>query len=193
MARRNKKPIFIDEPIQWHLNTSRHDRCPICGMQNLGYLGSKDRHCLNGICGVSHRLEETTKEWYETKLSGTAGDGFTTKGLQSTSFEPTDPSDAAWYRESAWSGSNAEIAVISRVAPFLNDGKIYWRKGAPWPYFYDHDGKETQACEAGSPFWHVLCSSKNWQPSRKLSPLELLAHQAPDPESIREDMGFVLA
>lgn len=43
-----KKVIFPGQPIQWHLPTTRHDRCPRCGA-GLGYLGRERRACMGPI------------------------------------------------------------------------------------------------------------------------------------------------
>ena len=55
-------PVLPDEPIQWHLNTSRHDRCPKC-RGKLAFLGRRHRLCL-GVCGVSITLDIPTTSWY---------------------------------------------------------------------------------------------------------------------------------
>lgn len=45
--------IYRDEPIQWHLNTSGHDKCPRC-RGALGYIRQTRRMCLsdNTDCGT---------------------------------------------------------------------------------------------------------------------------------------------
>jgi hypothetical protein len=42
----DRKVIFPDQPIQWHLPRSTYDRCPRCGSQ-LGYLGRSQRACMS--------------------------------------------------------------------------------------------------------------------------------------------------
>ena len=44
-----KKRLVKDEPIQWHLNTTKHDRCPSCG-SDLGWLEKGKRMCMGEGC-----------------------------------------------------------------------------------------------------------------------------------------------
>lgn len=183
MVRRSKKPIFIDEPIQWHLSTSKHDRCPACGMMDVGYLGKTERTCMNSICGICPKLTVTSAEWYREKMLGETADDVSLS--RKHWLLPPDEDDGERLRV-AWERSSAGLASISRKDSWASyHGKIYWREGDPWPFFYEH-GKEKQACEPGSPLWILLAGSYWWQPTRKLSPLELLAQQAPRVEDIKE-------
>jgi len=45
-----KEKLVKDEPIQWHLNTTKHDRCPSCGSSNLGWLEKGRRMCMGEGC-----------------------------------------------------------------------------------------------------------------------------------------------
>lgn len=44
--------VYEDEPIQWHLRSSKHDRCPRCSA-DLGYVKMRERMCMGFVdCGV---------------------------------------------------------------------------------------------------------------------------------------------
>lgn len=65
-----KNIIFPHQDIQWHLNTTSHDKCPRCGGR-LGYLNTTQRACM-GKCegGLTWSLVTVTPEgWMELMLS----------------------------------------------------------------------------------------------------------------------------
>ena len=183
MARRRKKPIFIDEPIQWHLVTSKHDRCPACGMKDVGYLGKTQRTCMNNVCGITVGLTKPSTEWYHDKMLGEpAVDAVV--GAQHWLLPPKDgetPCTLSYARGL----SKAGLAVIRRKEAWTPGMEIFWRADTPWPFYYEH-GEEKQVCEPGSPLWRLLVQARWWVSARKKSPLELLAEQAPAPEDIQE-------
>jgi len=194
MARRSKKPIFIDEPIQWHLSTSKHDRCTLCGMKDVGYLGKTRRTCMNAICCVNVELQMPSTEWLHEKMLGESY--VESEPLSTNWLSPPERSDITIVSPEGRSSTNltlvdaiglsgSGIAVIRRKEAWTVGCEIYWRKGDPWPFYYER-GKEVQVCAPGSPFWKLLVQTRWWYPSRKLSPLELLAHQAPREEDIKE-------
>ncbi len=182
MTRRKRKPIFIDEPIQWHLVTSKHDRCPVCGLNDVGYLGKTQRTCMNHVCGGTLNLRGRATDWYRGKLSGNAPTEYAEIYVRDWFVLEAKVSLA-----SAQEDSRAGIAVAQRMSAFIGTGEIFWRKGDPWPYYYK-GGKEVQACEPGARLYRLMCRMGGWVPSRKLSPLELLAREAPD-----QQMSFSIA
>ena len=62
---------FVNEPIQWHLNTTSHDRCPKCG-SGLGYLGMRTRMCMGTACDSTWKLTVTPKTWAAERLAAGA-------------------------------------------------------------------------------------------------------------------------
>lgn len=54
--------LIEDEAIQWHLTTSKHDRCIHCG-GNLGYLTQTKRCCMK--CDRVFELMLTPAKWYK--------------------------------------------------------------------------------------------------------------------------------
>lgn len=57
------KPVFNDEPIQWHLDTSSYDRHLWCDLLNVGFLGARGRMCMNNVCSNSPTLKISAEEF----------------------------------------------------------------------------------------------------------------------------------
>ena len=61
--------LIPGQPIQWHLQTSKHDHCPACGGA-VGFLGRRHRLCLDLACALTFKLEITTTKWYSLVTTG---------------------------------------------------------------------------------------------------------------------------
>jgi ribosomal protein L37E len=185
MARRRKKPIFIDEEIQWHLVTSKHDRCPLCGFDRVGYLGKTQRTCMNRACGLSASLKMPSTEWFRRKM---AGEDIGAWSWDSRDYIARLPEEETQHSlDEAQDLSRCGLASISRKEDACGSYPlIYWRKDDYTPFILKVDGKEEEVCAPGSIYWDLLRLSYEWSPARKLSPLELLAQQAPRIEDIKE-------
>lgn len=60
------KVLFPGQPIQWHLPTTQHDRCPRCGA-DLGMLGRSRRACMGQPTGSTvdqERLVDKPDAYY---------------------------------------------------------------------------------------------------------------------------------
>ncbi len=175
-ARRRRTPHFDDEPIQWHRNSSEHDKCPWCGLAEVCYFTKTKRSCDN--CGVSFDLFPhfpSGKKWFEAKLNGYRShyDG-------APDLEIVEP---PWrfgghYLTTAQRASHKRRALL--VLKFGYDTlHVFWHEDGHVPE--REDGK--RICNPGSNFWYWLLKRKHhkiWAPDDPLNEMEIIARGATD-------------
>lgn len=172
-ARRRRRPVFIDEPIQWHLRNGKHDRCSWCGLQELDPMGSRKRVCMNNACAVSIELPETVTAWLEKKLGG------------EKMIYPRPPilpsiivAREVYDLKEAQLRSETGRGVVVMNAGFYSV-LVYWHRIGHLPERFD--GKPAMA--AGSDYWEMvrdLRDQKVWGPDEELNAMEVIARAATD-------------
>jgi hypothetical protein len=175
-ARRRRKPVFIDEFIQWHLSTMHHDRCVWCGLgpPSLTRMGSRKRVCLNSACRVTVELQITVKQWEELKLHNEPVPhlgGPAAFRLSATDYE-TFPLKEAQLQSGTGRGRVA-------LATGFDTAYVFWHRVGHLPE--DHEG--TRCMAAGSPYWKMLSKlrkQKVWVPDDQLCAMEVIARAASD-------------
>lgn len=172
-ARRREIPHFDDEPIQWHRNSTKHDKCPWCGLKEMIYYSKTRRECDS--CCVTLDITEmfkSGKAWYEEKLYGYHSDYGGDPGFEIV--EPDEGFDLMTaQRASGTKRAKLTVEFGSDVMP------IFWHRAGHVPE--RDDGKRIMA--AGSDFWHwvqKLRLSKVWEPDDPLNAMEVLARAATD-------------
>lgn len=174
-ARRRRVPHFEDEPIQWHRNSSKHDKCPWCGLPEIVYFSKSERSC--DACDVLLRLSEfkSGKAWYEAKL-----DGFQTHYGGPPNYKIIVPDDAyePYNMFTAQKASHDGVARLHLKHGF-NEIQVRWHRDGLLPE--RKNGKRMMA--AGSDFWHWLLpyrAKELWVPNDPLNAMEVLARAATD-------------
>lgn len=168
-ARRRRSPIFVDEDIQWHMRTSKHDRCPWCGVQNLGYIGTRKRTCMNNACGIDMELNVPPKEWLEDKLEG----GHRIDYASPPAFLLVTPSEEVFTLKEAQLRSNTGRGFVQFDAG-LSLVTVFWHREGHLPERFDAH----PACAGGSDyFWHIreLREKEVWVPDDPLCAMEVIA------------------
>lgn len=177
-SRRRRKPIFIDEPIQWHRRNADLDRCPWCGLQTLKRRGPRNRICNNTVCGLQVENTLNGEEWLKCKLRG---------GIPKI-MQSAPPKVARYLPHERYTLNEAQIrsktgrgwirmtnlSVGMAVSP-----RVFWHRRAHLPE--DYNGN--RVCAAGSRFWVMLLYLKDepvWAPHDPLCAMEVLARAAND-------------
>ncbi len=169
-AKRRKAPIFVDEPIQWHLRSSKRDRCPWCGSTNVGYLNARKRLCMNKVCEMPISLRTSKKEWLEDKLNGTLYGGANPPFIVPSSQEEGQSLEEAWQ----FSNTNRAYLVMQTQGSFV---KIFWHKIGHVP----EDEQGNRCVAPGSDYWRYLLQLREqpiWLPEEPLSEMEVIAKTA---------------
>jgi len=172
-ARRRRKPIFIDEPIQWHLRTTQHDHCPWCGRQVLATRGPRRRLCTKVSCESDYEIYISPGEWLEAKLNGNPE-------VHSSPSRPRySPLDGDLYDlKEAQIRSNVGRGVLG-IQNTLGLGvmSIFWHRVGHLPELRDG----MRACEGGSEFHKWLKNLRHlkiWVPDDPLCAMEVIARAA---------------
>lgn len=168
---RTKKPVFLDEPIQWHLGNSKYDECPVCGSDDVGYLGRRERTCMSG-CGMSTTLGGSPKDWFQQKMEHYPIEAlkFPIDGIVQN-LTPNDHRVAEAQELSidgrAWLPTNTMFGVITwkKGDPFPMEaaGQIGKKKRKPRPYALP-----------GSTLWYALRLHPVWTPHQPKTALDLI-------------------
>jgi len=165
--------VFIDEPIQWHLRNSKHDRCPWCGLSKIGYLDARKRICKS--CGLSFSMSLSRKEWLNLKTERPELSSVTTcaRHLQ---FRDIEGRGDPLILSEAQALSRNERAVTS-----FRDGSngvfVYWHKDGALP----ENERGLRCVAAGSPYWRFLMERRDrgmWYPDEPMSEMEVIAKTA---------------
>lgn len=173
MAKKSRKPIFLDEPIQWHLSTTAHDHCPFCG-GDVGILGARQRTCL-GRCSYSFHIPMSTKKWLERKMLGERpvnyredliGDLPVIHGVPAMSLIEAQ-------RDSLDSVARIPIRMAANLIEYA-----FWKKGAYEPQD-DPSLKKQQYIRAGTPLWRALVTATTWQPNNPKTVLDKMIDDEP--------------
>ena len=174
-ARRRRVPDFEDEPIQWHRNNTKHDRCPWCGLPNMCYLAKLHRSCDN--CDIAVDVSGTWKSgkaWYEHKLGGGNTCYDENPGYRPLSTDGKETFDLLIAQRMSSDG-------IARLDLTRGYGSITirWHKDGLVP-----ERKDSQRMmSAGSLFWHWTMRQvlkKIWLPNSPLNEMEVLARAVSD-------------
>ena len=169
MAKR--KPILLDEPLQWHLRTTEFDRCPLCG-GHVGYFGARSRGCMSNNCGTQIQLPTTGKKWFEERLAGGDPTNYSEdcshiigvpKYSRSTAKSTLGSSPAInlMSLKDAQKDSLDDIARIAKKVSPHTHTYIYWKAGAYEP----HDELTKEVVKAGTPLWRTLLNATMWEPN----------------------------
>jgi hypothetical protein len=173
-SQRRRKPIFVDEPIQWHLTTDRHDRCPWCGLQTLQARGPRGRWCQNEVCEIHIEIPFSAKEWLQRKTSGSP---INYNGPEHFSISTRD--DVAYYTlRDAQLMSNTGRATLCAMAGF-DAYVVYWHKDGHLPELKSGH----RCCAGGSPYWEFLRDHEDhpvWLPEDPMCAMEVIAKAAND-------------
>jgi hypothetical protein len=174
-ARRRRIPHFDDEPIQWHRNSTTHDRCPWCGLAEMVYYAKTKRGC--GTCHISTDLTQmfpSGKKWFEEKLVGYRSNYDGTPDLDIVRSEEEESYDLATAQR-----ASANKRAKLRIKFGYDILTVYWHRDGHLPE--QKDGKPILT--AGSPFWYWvlgLTTSEVWEPDDPLNAMEILARAATD-------------
>jgi len=174
-SHRRRSPIFVDEPIQWHLRHGRHDRCPWCGLQELERRGPKKRICANNACGATFEISVSQRDWQDSKLLGFE-DNLKMSGSEEL-FNITPRGDAieVYTLKNAQirSDSGRAYTYFTRFALRL-DRTVFWHRQGKLP---ERDDAQP-VCAGGSPYWREILSlvkEKVWVPEEPLNAMEVIA------------------
>lgn len=163
---RRKKPIFIDEPIQWHLDNARHDRCPYCGMDDIGYVGTRSRTCLNESCGSTMEINLSPKKWLIKKMANHVTQYWHGPDIAAGTAHTQ-------LRHEAQRDSRDRRAVLE----LSNGALVFWHADS----FQPETAGGEPVCAPGSKLWDRLNMARSiWRPATQLHPLEILAREAPE-------------
>ena len=173
-----KRPIFVDESIQWHLSTSSHDKCPVCG-GHVGYLGARQRDCME-ICGFSYTLPMSSREWFKQKLDGLE------PLLPTVDVSKVLPAISNVEPMSLKQAQHDSLDKTARIPIRVAAGMIeyvYW----PASDYEPHDSpekknwsrKKRETVKAGSQLWRALLAARTWQPVNPKGVLDKLIDDGP--------------
>ena len=172
-SHRRRSPIFVDEPIQWHLRHGRHDRCPWCGLQELKRRGSKKRICDNKVCGASFEIFISQQDWLDTKLL--LDEPVDMKSDAFFDYSVEEEGDNHYSLKDAQLRSNTGRGFVlfhRHSSPRVT--KIYWHRMGKLPERED----ALPACAGGSPYWREIMSLRKenvWVPDDPLNAMEVIA------------------
>ena len=174
--RRRRTPIFSDEFIQWHLNNSKHDRCPWCGFDKVGYLGKRRRTCMNDSCGLTISRDAPSTEFFNDKIEGEEAINYGEPDFKIIKV------DGGRKKLIAQKESRDGRALL-KIKHGYDVISLYWHLDGRCPE--DDEGQPAMAI--GSAYWYWLLSlvdyghgCPHWQPAEPLNPLEVLARAATD-------------
>ena len=174
-ARRRKIPHFDDEPVQWHRNSTKHDKCPWCGLPEMDYFAKTRRACSS--CYVSldlTKMFKSGKAWFEAKLNGFQSN----YGIGAPDgLELVLPVDG-YEILTAWRASSNGRAKMNLKFGF-DSMTVYWHREGHVPE--RDDG--TRIMAAGSSFWDWIINerfTKCWEPDEPLNAMQVLARAATD-------------
>lgn len=167
--RRRRKPIFLDEPIQWHLRTTKHDRCPWCGLSCLMQRGSRQRYCTN--CEGAYKLDYTPQEWFDAKINN--------QPLDAAVWEepyPFEVNEADCYdlKEAQLRSERGRAMVYMQRVSDASKLRVYWHRQGHLPEHFDG----IRACEGASQMHQLLRDLREvkiWTPDASLNEMEVLA------------------
>jgi hypothetical protein len=174
-SRRRRVPHFDDEPIQWHRNSTKHDKCPWCGIQDMTYFSKTSRSC--GKCHVDVCIDEefkSGKAWYDYKLNGGEALNSGNPGFSIFVPEGEEPYELLTAQKMSHNG-RARLHVKFG----FDETTIYWHREGHVPE--DKEGNRIVA--AGSDYWYWLMNrrlKKIWVPDDVLNAMEVLARAATD-------------
>ena len=174
-ARRRRKPIFVDEPLQWHLRTTEHDRCLWCGLQEIERQSARTRRCRNEACGGVFKITVSQRDWFECKaLLDEPVD-------MSGSEEPWNDYDAAMEaaEDTLYTLKEAQLrSDTGRGYTFFNSDTVFrpvfWHRQGHLPERWNAE----PACAGGSRFWRAILAlrkEKVWVPDEPLNAMEVIA------------------
>jgi len=184
-TKRRRKPIFIDEPIQWHLRTTEHDRCSWCGLQEIWRQDARRRRCDNGACGSVFRISIPQSVWFNNKTNP-----YTSLDLSVTINPSIDLSGAPNPRgvKVGVFGVGLGLRFTLQEAQLRSDTgrgfvcfhnmrnirRIYWHRQGHLPERED----ARPACAGGSALWRAMLDvrkDKVWLPDQPLNEMEVIA------------------
>ena len=174
--RRRKNPVFVDEPIQWHLRNGKHDRCPWCGLQEMVRRGGKKRICENEVCRATYEISMSPTEWGEHKMFGFEEEtGIDISSNVDFSWV-VDGDDQVYTLEQAQLRSDSERAFVRFANGYVLAGtmKVYWHRVGKLPERKD----ASPACAGGSNYWREILALRTeevWVPEIPLNEMEVLA------------------
>jgi hypothetical protein len=173
-ARRRKSPVFIDEPIQWHLRHGRYDRCPWCGLQELERRGTKKRICTNGACEATFEISLSQRDWQDNKLFGFEDELDMSGSDDLSNSDPTPGEELYTLKDAQLRSDNGRAFTTFSRFDGLGDRKVYWHRTGKLPE--RADGRP--ACAGGSTYWREICAlqkEKAWAPDKPLNAMEVIA------------------
>lgn len=175
--KRRKKPVFVDEFIQWHLPNTKHDQCPWCGFKDIAYYGKKYRACNNNFCQVEMRLKTATTEFFRDKLEGETAMKY---GEPYHRVVHVDGGRKKLHAQKESRDGRAQLRL--QISP-VEQVVIYWHREAHQP----EDEYGDPVMMIGSDFWFWLelqigygDGCPHWLPAEPLNPLEVLARADTD-------------
>lgn len=179
-ARRRRKPTFIDEPIQWHLRTSRYDRCPWCGLQKLVTRGARKRVCES--CEGAYEISVSPDTWMHAKLGVRPCLSAECVRSQHPLYYPVDKNDCYTLEEAQLRSNEGRAVLGVQHSNRFDTGEVYWHREGHLPELRDG----TRVCEGGSEFHKWLRGLRKlevWTPVDPLCAMEVIAKAATDPMS----------
>jgi len=171
---RRRSPVFIDEPIQWHLRTEKHNRCPWCGLATLARRGSRKRNCTNAVCAITIEIPMSATEWLKKKLD------FEQINYNRTALFRPFVLDEHYTLEEAWVRSETgRASLFFSPDALLVANEIFWHRDGLLP-----ENLSGQRCvAAGSPYWRLIAGLRNqdmWTPESPLNAMEVIARAVSD-------------
>lgn len=182
-SRRRRKPVFVDEPLQWHLRTTEHDRCLWCGLQEIERQGARKRLCRNEACESIFEIDVSSRDWFECKT------------LLDESVDTSRRTPRPWVSrsEEPWNHIDEKAASVGLVFT-LKEAQIRSDTGRGFTYFMSgYDARivfwhrqgylperwdARPACAGGSDFWRAILAlrkEKVWTPDAPLNEMEVIA------------------
>jgi hypothetical protein len=166
-----RKPLLLDEPLQWQLKTTAHDHCPLCG-GHVGYYGARSRGCMSSICGTQVELPMPAKKWFEDRMAGgdptlysndcshIIGVPKYSRSTAKTALGESPTSVPMPLKDAQRDSLDSVAKIPKKVSPHTHT-YIYWKAGSYEP----HDELKKEIIRAGTPLWRALLNSMLWEPN----------------------------
>jgi hypothetical protein len=173
-----RKPVLLDEPLQWHLQTTKHDHCPLCG-GDVDYFSARSRGCMSDICGTQVELPTTGKKWFEARMSGGDPTGYSedcshiigvpkySRSTAKTTLGASPASQLTSLKDAQKDSLDGTARIAKKVSPHTHT-YIYWKDGTYEP----HDELKKDYVKAGTPLWRALLNVMMWEPNEPKTVLD---------------------
>lgn len=172
-SRRRRSPVFVDEPIQWHLRHGKYDRCPWCGLQELDRRGSRKRMCSNEACEAIFEISASQRDWQDAKLLGLKEELDMAASQDPINLVP-EGEEVFTLKDAQLRSDNGRAYTIFSRCDGLGDRKVYWHRQGKLPERDD----ARPACAGGSLYWREILGLKKeevWAPEIPLNEMEVIA------------------